>query len=133
MWREECKPLPTEVWLDELAKLVSSCAQHSPEGEDRAIRQAYHLARLSPLPVKKLLSPFVSESELESALEEEQAEEAAKLAIGSAAKIQLSDRSPRTLAILTFEGDEPREFEASSPALAIIGAWASFLTTVPQN
>ncbi len=135
MWREEFKPLPIEVWLEELEKLVVRCAQESLEDEDRTVRRAYNLARLSPLPVRRVMAPSASESELEFALEGERIEEAAKLVIGLGAKIDIleSPDAPRTRAILTPKGDEPIEFEASSPALAIIGAWASFLTTAQQN
>ncbi len=135
MWREEFKPLPIEVWLAELERLVAYCAQESLEDDDRAVRRAYNLARISPLPVRRFLAPLASESELESSLEAKQIEAAAKIAIGFSAKIEVSDRpnSPRTLAILTVQGDQPIEFEASSPARAIIGAWASFFTTIQRN
>jgi hypothetical protein len=135
VWREEFKPLPIDIWLAELERLVARCAQGASEDEDRAVRRAYNLARLSPLAVRKVLAPFAAESELESTLEDGQIEEAAKIAIGVKAEVEVRDSpsSARTLAIFTLPGDEPVHFEAASPALAMIGAWASFLTTIQQN
>lgn len=135
MWHEEFKPLSTAIWLSELEKLAKRCAENSFECDDRAVRQAYNLGRLSPLALRKMLGPFVSESELESVLEDGQNEKAAKLAIGSNTTADLLNCSDamRSRATLTFQGGEQAAFEASSPALAIIGAWASFLTTTQPN
>ena len=135
MWREEFRPLSFEIWLDGIEKLVARCSAGTCEEEDRAVRQAYHLARLSPLAIRKIQAPFASESELEDLIDHGEIEQAAKAAIGGKAAVNIADdpNSGRHIANFIQPGDEPVQFEAASPALAIIGAWASFLKTIRRD
>ncbi len=131
MWQEECGPLPIETWLAELNELIGRCAWLSADAADRAVRSAYHLSVLSPLPIRRFFGDAMSESELEDLLERGEADDVAAAIAESAGGICLVRRSGLPRYIATFHVDEEKAatFEAASPALAIIGAWASALTT----
>ena len=134
MWQEEFKPLPVQIWLAELASLVSRCSESPREVEDRIVRRAYHLSRLSPLAIRKITVPAASERELEAALDREDTEEAAMIVMGLNSVVELLDCTDTGCHVAEFtpKDGEPVRFEAASPALAMVGAWASFLTTIPR-
>jgi hypothetical protein len=130
VWQEELTPLPVEIWLSELDELVGRCAWLSADAADRAVRSAYHLSMLSPPPVRRLFGNGMSESELEDLLERGEADDVAAAIAESAGSIHLIQRDGTPRYVATFDLDEEEvAFEAASPALAIVGAWASALTT----
>jgi hypothetical protein len=121
-------PLPTGIWLSELRKLAESCANDNAEAEDRAVRRAFHVLKLSPPAIARIWSANLSENDLEIMLEQGQASKAACEIVGRHASIKISDAlGHRHVAVLKPDGDDPVSAEAASPALAMISAWATML------
>lgn len=135
MWGEEGRPLPLDMWLLELGKLCARCSYGPRSGEERVVRRAFHLARLSPLGVRRILLFTDSESDLEAVLEAGDVERAALMVVGGNAMVETDRRGEEGRHFATFVpyGEDPVRFEAESPALAMIGAWAHFLTTVRRS
>lgn len=129
MWRGKLRPLPTELWLGEVTELLASCEILSPEAEDQAVRRAFHLAELSPFILRRLLTPAVGFDELEVLLDKGETEQAAAAVVGKNASVDhIGERSPGIHAVtFTMGSDAPVSFSGPSPALAIIGGWATYL------
>lgn len=132
MWREELRPLPTEIWLAEMDELRSHALVLA---EDHAVRRAFHLSMLSPMPVRRAFAPGLTESELELLLERGEADRAAAAIADGAGAMDVARCSgtDRYRAVLNVEEGEDICFEAASPALARIGVWATYLTTAPDS
>jgi len=121
------KPLPAGIWLSELRKLAESCANDNGEAEDRAVRRAFHVLKLSPPAIARIWAADLSESEMETMLDQGHAREAACEIVGSHASVEMSGDAKRHVAVLQFDGDAPVRAEAATPALAMISAWATLL------
>ena len=123
------EPLPIGIWLSGLRKLAESTANDNGDAEDRAVRQAFHFSKLSPLPISRIWKPLVSEDEMEALLEQGKVQQAASEVIGGDTAIELSSVSaPRHIAVVRYDNDPPVSAEAATPALAMLSAWAKFLT-----
>ena len=134
MRRDSPAPLSSELWLRELRRLHTRCAQEAPSFDDRAIRKAFHLAELCPRPLRGLLVPHISEDELEALLEQRLHQMAAEIVTRQhVALAQHGSRSGRYGATMQMDPYRKVEFEGASKALAIIGAWAGFLTEMQQS
>lgn len=135
MWHEDKKPLPTETWRLELEKLAGLCASLPAADAERAVRRAYHLLALSPLAIRRIFGETISESELEEMLDLGQADSLAMDIVHRLANIRLVRVGPanRFVAEFHLEQHEMITFEGASPALAIVGAWASWLKTVSDH
>ncbi len=121
--------LPSGLWLREVKRLHAHCAREAPSFDDRAIRKAFHLAKLCPRPLRPLLIPLVSEDELEALLEEGLHQAAAEMVTRQHVTLtQHASRSGRYGATMQMDPYRKFEFEGVSKALAIIGAWSGFLT-----
>lgn len=136
--RDSLAPLSSELWLKELSLLHERCAGEDHSFDDRAIRKAFHLAELCPQPLRALLVPHISEDELEALLEEGLHQQAAEFATRQHAAsvqhgVQHGSGSNRYRAAMQMDSDLRVEFEAASKVLAIIGAWAGFLTETRQS
>lgn len=99
---ENDDPLPAGIWLAELRRL----ANDTDIAEDRAVRRAFHLRRLSPPAIARLSEFTLSEEEMELMLEEGRAYEAASL-------------------IVDAHGTACPDFNENIPALDMINAWAN--------
>jgi len=124
---EDEKPLPAGIWLSELRKLAESCANDNGEAEDRAVRRAFHVLKLSPPAIARIWAADLSEGDMEAMLEQGNAREAAGQIVGSHASVEMAADTKRHVAVLQFDGDQPVRAEAATPALAIISAWAALL------
>lgn len=120
-------PLPIGVWLSELRKLAEICANDNGDTEDRAVRRAFHVLKLSPPAIARIWAADLSESDLETMLEEGHASDAACVIVGAHAKVELSGGAAKHVAVLQFDGEAPVRAEAATPALAMISAWATLL------
>ena len=87
------EPLPIGIWLSGLRKLAESTANDNGDAEDRAVRQAFHFSKLSPLPISRIWKPLVSEDEMEALLEQGKVQQAASEVIGGDTAIELSSVS----------------------------------------
>ena len=129
MWREKFKPLSADLWVREIERLAVLCAQWPRNWEDRAVRRAYHLMMIAPLPLRDAALPELLE--LESMLDEGETAKAARAVLRNFATVQTfaSLDQGRHVARLTIARETTVVcFEAATPALAIVGAWAQFLT-----
>lgn len=131
MWRDEFKPLPVELWLSELGNFLVFCADAETADDDRAVRRAFHLAKIAPLAVRRMICPAFSESDLEDFLERQGSLEAALRLVQSHAQIEVAIRRGDSgdVAAIRYDDEQPSEFAAPSPTRALLGAWAEFLTT----
>ncbi len=127
MWRGKLRPLPTELWLAEVTELLDACGTLLPDEEDQAVRRAFHLAELSPLILRQLLTPAVSFDEMERLLEKGETEQAATAVVGKSASVDhIGEGTSGTHAVtFTMGSDAPVRFSGPSSALAIIGGWAT--------
>ena len=132
--RDSPAPLSSGLWLRELRRLHARCAREASSFDDRAIRKAFHLAKLSPRPLRPLLVPLVSEDELEALLEKGLHQVAAEMVTRQHVNLaQHAPRSGRYSATMQMDSYRKVEFEGASKALAIIGAWSGFLTEMRQS
>jgi len=85
--------------------------------------------------VRRILIFTDSEHDLEAALESGDMERAALMIVGENAMVETDRRGEDGRHFATFipYGEMPVCFEAESPALAMIGAWAHFLTTARRS
>lgn len=122
--------LPAGIWLSELRKLAESSANDNGDTEDRAVRRAFHFSQLSPLPISRIWKPLLSEADLEALLDQGKIQQAALEVIGSDTAIEISSDAagPRSVAVVRYDDREPVSAEAATPALAMISAWAKFLS-----
>ena len=128
----EDDPLPFAVWLSEIATLSDCCAIAPPGEEDRAVRRAFHLFKLSAPAIRSLADPYLEESLVELMLEREGAEATVKLIAGERASFtiaQADDGPSRIAAEISFDGGRPARAESNSAVYAMIGAWANYFMT----
>lgn len=87
------EPLDPVIWLESLKKLRAACEQADPL-EDRAhVRQAFHLLRLAPAPLREMLEPAIDEPLFETVLA--QSTDLAALALlGNALEYELTQHGP---------------------------------------
>lgn len=133
MRRAENDPLPFGLWLSELGALSRHCVSAIPGDEDKAVWRAFHLFKLSPPAIRSLADPYLDESSLELALERDGAEAATRMIAGKRACFALRPTradSLRTTAEIAFDHGPSVSGEGTSPAYAMIGAWANFFMTV---
>ena len=130
MQTHDAEPLPTGLWLREMMVLADDCAGMPLMAPDHAVRRAHYLCCLCPIPLRTLLLPKFSESDLESLLVEGKIEAAAALVIGQSGEIlvvQLDDMSGYQARFGTGD-DIQTALDARLPVLAMIGAWARFFS-----
>jgi hypothetical protein len=128
----EDDPLPFAVWLSEIAALSDHCAVAPPGEEDRAVRRAFHLFKLSAPAIRSLADPYLEESLVELMLEREGAEAAVRLIAGARASFTMAPAASdaaRIAAEISFDGGRPVRAEGNSAAYAMIGAWADYFRT----
>jgi hypothetical protein len=125
-------PLPFTVWLSEIAALSDRCAADPPGEEDRAVRRAFHLFKLSAPAIRSLADPYLEESLVELVLEREGAEAAVRLIAGERATFTLAPAgsgASRVAAEIAFDGGRPVRGEGNSAAYAMIATWANYFKT----
>lgn len=129
MRKQDNEPLPFDLWLSELDELALRCSEDPVDGEDRAVRRAFHLFQLSPPVIQALSDPCLDESDIELAIERNGHQAAARLIFGRHACVELaSSLSPgRWSAVVSFGEGASGSGEADSPTLAMICAWANAL------
>jgi hypothetical protein len=128
----EDEPLPFAVWLAEATTLSDFCTEASEADEDRAVRRAFWLFKHSVPAIRSLADPYLEESVVELVLQRDGAEAAFRLVAGERASFTvtpLEGDASRVVAEIAFDGERPTRGEGSSPALAMIAAWATYLTT----
>lgn len=128
----EDDPLPFAVWLTEIAALSNDCAAAPPGEEDRAVRRAFHLFKLSAPAIRSLADPYLEESLVELVLEREGAEAAVRLIAGERASfttVPAKGAPSRVAAEISFDGGRPVRADGNSAAYAMIGAWADYFRT----
>lgn len=128
----EDDPLPFAVWLSEITALSNRCAVAPPGDEDRAVRRAFHLFKLSAPAIRSLADPYLEESLVELMLERDGAEAAARLIAGERASFAIApagDGTPRVAAEISFDGGPSVRAEGNSPVYAMIGAWTNYFRT----
>lgn len=125
------EPLPFAIWLSEIAALADCCAVAVPGDEDRAVRRAFHLFKLSVPAIRSLADPYLEESLVELTLEREGAEAAVRLIAGEHASVKIiaEEGAPRVAAEISFDRGRSVRAEGNSAAYAMIGAWANYFRT----
>jgi hypothetical protein len=129
----EDDPLPFGVWVSEIADLSDHCANAPPGEEDRAVRRAFHLFKLSEPAIRSLADPYLEEDLVELVLERDGAEAAAELIAGERASFAIAPANAGTSRIaaeISFDRGPPVRAEGNSAAYAMIGAWANYFRTV---
>lgn len=128
----EDEALPFAVWQSEITALSDCCLTAPPGGEDRFVRRAFHLFKLSAPAIRSLADPYLEESVVELVLERDGAEAAVRLIAGERASFAIApadDGVPRVSAEISFDGGRSVRAEGNSAAHAMIGAWANYFTT----
>ena len=128
---EKWEPLPVELWLHELRKLSDWCAEESDDGDERAIRHAFHLAALAPIGLRQLTTVTIQPEELDVLLESSALDQACRAIVGgfanpSVSKLPASDAWRATIAVA---GEDLIQCDAPSAVKAQIRAWANYFTT----
>lgn len=122
-------PLPFAQWLSEIESLSDDCADAAPGDEDRAVRRAFHLFKLSAPAIRSLGDPYLEESLVELILERDGPEAAVRLIAGDRASFGIApanDGTPRIAAEISFAGGPSARGKGATPAYAMIAAWANY-------
>lgn len=129
MQGQDTEPLPTGLWLREMAALANDCAGRADLAEGHAIRRAYHLCCLCPRPLRPLLLPGYLDSDLEGFLARGEVVQAVALILGNGeiAIRPLDDRSGFEAQYGMGDGVHAA-LTARLAGLAMIGAWARFFS-----
>lgn len=128
----EDDPLPFAQWLSEIESLADDCADAAPGDEDRAVRRAFHLFKLSAPSIRSLGDPYLEESVVELILERDGPEAAARLIAGERAAFDITpanDVTPRIAADISFDGGPSARGSGATRAYAMIAAWANYFRT----
>lgn len=130
MQGHDAEPLPTGLWLREMMALANDCAGLPDMAEEHAMRRAYYLCLLCPLPLRSLLRPQFLETELEAFLGRGDIEQAAALIIGSGeiTIVPPGDDAPFYQARYGLDDGTHATIEAERAGLAMIGAWARYFS-----
>jgi|GEM_PF-1347969 len=126
----QAEPLPLGLWLSELENLAVCCASQIGDAEDRALRRAHYLMVLSPRPIRRLSGTSPSELEVERLLEQGRQQDVAALIVGDSVPVRISPSNGGFLAVMTVDEARELQAEAATPALALVGAWARFLSQI---
>lgn len=121
--------LSAEIWLREMQMLIKRCRHDSSRFEDRIMRKAFHLAVLSPPPYRQMLNVRLTERELEMWLDLGDIEHVARSIAGADVQVAFINATEYGCyrAALFNRPHSVVSAEGASPALAILGAWASSL------
>jgi len=131
VWPEKWEPLPVELWLRELRRLSDGCAEESDDGDERALRQAFHLAALAPIGLRQLMNVTIQPEELDVLLDSSALDEACRAIIGgfSSPDVMKLPESEVWRASIAVAGGDPIQCDAPSAVKAQLRAWANFFTT----
>jgi len=133
MTYEGIEPLEPETWLAQLAKL----AQRPRDGEGLAscLRLAFHLAQLTPRPLRHLIPGAIGEQEFEALVEAGTYAEAALALLGEQMGYAVS-RLPGATAVTAevwFPGDaQGCPTNGPDAPSALLGAWLARLGSLDE-
>ncbi len=133
MWRGELKPLDANLWFAQVRELARYCSTAPKESDAQAIRRAYHLVKVAPLALRRtaLASTQIEEMELEGILESGRMLQAAQRTVAIVTKIvDAPCNSNKSQAIFVDDAERADRFVAASPALAVIGIWAEYISSL---
>lgn len=128
----DVEPLETGVWLGQLRKLAARRARNEKELA-AALRRGFHLAVLTPRPLRDLVACPLPESEFELLLESEAHLPAALALLGHGLNYTLShlNRAGRIEAEVWFSNEcEGGVARATTAPAALFAAWLNCLLTL---
>lgn len=130
MTRDNIEPLDPHTWFARLAKLLRDATLTEPGFQDKVIRQAYHLIKLAPGPLRVSLPADFDEQRVESMLECDAFESAVMVLVGleTSFTVQKDAGVNEMSVVVSLEaGSAPGHGRHESGAMAMIQAWARCL------
>ena len=123
------RALDVSLWVSEMKRLRLECSSKAANFAESGLRRAYHLAKLSPRPISKVLLITITDEQLDELIARGEWGEALRSIVSNGEEVSVS-LSPHGHYLVHLAWlDEMIQVEARSPVLAILCGWLELLTS----